>query len=1730
MPFSFGAAKAALTIPMTFVIAAAGFCAGSAAQHEALQDKFIQFSQFGDALTHFEFNLQNLRQEKVQVDGEQYDRLWLPNEETPHVIGEPDFPVIARFMLIPPESGVELRIQGLEARLVEGLNPMPVQPVDDGEVSARRLSDPGSGQGREFVCLKTDLAKQTGPDGFWPTEIACLGRPAILRGYRILPILISPVRYNPQTGEVQVVESLEFDLDFTSEQNRVNLVVSPDRPRPSQYAERIVRELVLNPPPLRDTPPAGGSILYVMGNWNDIGNELAPLVEWRRRMGWSVNVVRVASSDAQANKNAILQAYNGSDPPEHVVIVGDTDGNYPRGFFDMRRGAQWPYETDHLYAELEGDDVLPECSIGRLVFESSNRLRGIVEKIISYEREPYIGEGNDFGWQKRCLFMAGDSRSGLSSIDVCRWIKDMALRNGFTNASELYWSAQAPQPNGQAFITNGINAGCSIFLYRGWTFMSGFAFGDVDGLRNRRMLPFVMLATCNTGDYGEHVSSDFYYTERFSYLANGGAIGAVGASGATHTAYNNLISASTFKAFIADGVWSQGWAVMKSKVDLYRHYADRGDIQHFENNGLQAWLCELYIFNLMGDPVVDLFTDIPAELDVTRPAVIRTGETSFGAAVNYVDGGEPAVDALVCLYKPEVFQLVKRTDAEGRVEFDLDPEWTQDGQIKFTVTGHNLLTVCHDYEIQQPEMYIGCGGAAVDDDQNGESNGDGDGIANPLETLELTVQVVNFGQGVPQGELNLTLESLLPQLEVLEAANSFDAAPEPGEAVDASFVARIGGGFHNGANAVFRLTATAGEESWFSMVMFPVEAPDLELQTIDWTEGVPRAGDIKPLRITLKNVGARPSPQMNATLVPLVRTVGAPQAQGVFPAIEPNQTARSEAVFRLSPNPMHLSEIPADVAVVLTADNGLRDTARFSFKVVLEQANQPFGPDDYGYMCFDNTDEGWDVTPTYNWIEINPAVEERAGDGVNTQLQDVGEEHDVSTVVHLPFTFTYYGEDFDRITICSNGWASLGDHHELITARNRRIPAGMVGSGMLCPFWDDLITTREGGIFTWFYPDSNFFIIEWSQMRKLGPRGANEPLETFEIILKDPEVYPTFSGDGDIVFQYRTVTDDQSAFQEWDTPFATVGIGSVDQTDGLEYTYWGARHPGAAPLVEGRAILFTTMIQFDVGVLDGHVIDVLSGNPVEGVTITTTYGFTAVTDTNGYYLIPQVLVDTTMTYEATASKMFYNDTTVSGIIILPDSTVTVDFGILRPVFSLGIDRVDIAIEQNNVNDFYVPFRNAGTGPLMFSSKIEFRDVKRDNPYDSFMLLNISDAPVGTTEEGDTIRLGNKKVNGVCFVDSLFYVCAGGSDRINQWPEVYRFTRNGEFVDSLVQPWLDNNGIRGFAFDGANLWGGFNHYLYKLDPQSIAVRDSFQVPPTRPLDVAYDPATGTLYTLDTTQPIFAYDTLGNAVTDSAGQALSWSPTWQGSSLRKYGLAWYSGQPDGYNLLVFANVANQPSLFGLNPLTGALVHLCDFGDSTVDQPRGIDVTDRWNSSVWTLILSYSNENSDWVGVYELEPNATWFSYSPAEGRLEAGEETTLHMRLESGERRLDRYWLDLVLFHSADSGRYEIPVVMSIVEHSQVPSFVAAPREFGMEPNFPNPFNPNTTLRFNIDEAGLAKLTVYDINGRMVREIHHDWLEAGQHEAALEGVDLAAGVYIVRLECNGRNAAQKIVLMK
>ena len=88
----------------------------------------------------------------------------------------------------------------------------------------------------------------------------------------------------------------------------------------------------------------------------------------------------------------------------------------------------------------------------------------------------------------------------------------------------------------------------------------------------------------------------------------------------------------------------------------------------------------------------------------------------------------------------------------------------------------------------------------------------------------------------------------------------------------------------------------------------------------------------------------------------------------------------------------------------------------------------------------------------------------------------------------------------------------------------------------------------------------------------------------------------------------------------------------------------------------------------------------------------------------------------------------------------------------------------------------------------------------------------------------------------------------------------------------------------------------------------------------------------------------------------------------------------------------------------------------------------------------------------------------------------------------------------------------------------------PKSFIVSHNYPNPFNPVTTIKFDIPNDGLVQLDVFDILGRRIATLLNENKVAGSYEYNFNASTLASGVYIYKLQAGDFVSSKKMVLIK
>jgi hypothetical protein len=104
------------------------------------------------------------------------------------------------------------------------------------------------------------------------------------------------------------------------------------------------------------------------------------------------------------------------------------------------------------------------------------------------------------------------------------------------------------------------------------------------------------------------------------------------------------------------------------------------------------------------------------------------------------------------------------------------------------------------------------------------------------------------------------------------------------------------------------------------------------------------------------------------------------------------------------------------------------------------------------------------------------------------------------------------------------------------------------------------------------------------------------------------------------------------------------------------------------------------------------------------------------------------------------------------------------------------------------------------------------------------------------------------------------------------------------------------------------------------------------------------------------------------------------------------------------------------------------------------------------------------------------------------------------------------------------KLEIPTSVKEEFENEIPS------SFELSQNYPNPFNPSTSIKFSLPNAGMVKLSIYNVLGQEVANLVNSYKESGNYIINWNAGNLSSGMYIYRLETGSQIITKKMTLLK
>ncbi len=666
-------------------------------------------------------------------------------------------------------------------------------------------------------------------------------RTGSLGGKKIAVLQVFPLYWIPKDKSLYLYKEIELELKYEQKDiqriDRKILIPHLRTPKSQATYDRMIKKLVENPSDvaLQSQPvnQIGGGVEweYLIITHQDYDTTFQRLADWKKKKGYRYRIrttqwIESSYSGydlAEKIRNYIKTAYQDSGCV-WVLLAGDT-GIIPARFVHIEMQSEiedipsdlyysdldgnWDYDGDHTYGEPEDSlDLLPDVFVGRAPASSIEQAQTFINKVLTYEKNPPTD------YQKRILFFAEYSDAQTDDGISKDMIDYYYVPPDFDPIAKLY---QRDGNENAAAVLDSMDAGFNFLNHCGHANQSVLCTGpdyifrsDMDALTNS---PKVSGFLYSIGCWPAAIDYDCI-GEHFVNNPNGGGFfignSRYGWYTPTLPGYgsSDLFDQQFFASILDRGFSRIGQAFADHKAKFVGDAQVANDLRWVE-----------FCLILLADPEMPLWTDTPETLQVDFEDTIVVGQNHFGVTVKD-NFGMPIPEALVCVAKPDTDEVYAagETNSSGQIFFDIFPVAV--GSLFVTVTSPNFLPFESGAWVKYLAPCVLYKSHLITD------SGNGDGIINPDEQIELVLTLGNFGDQEATGAV-CTLCCADPLIELLDSTGDFGNIASQGEAQD-TFVFDVSSLCSNNHTIDFDLKIMDGSSRlWISKLHLKVGTPVL---------------------------------------------------------------------------------------------------------------------------------------------------------------------------------------------------------------------------------------------------------------------------------------------------------------------------------------------------------------------------------------------------------------------------------------------------------------------------------------------------------------------------------------------------------------------------------------------------------------------------------------------------------------------------------------------------------------------------------------------------------------------------------------------------------------------------------------------------------------------------------------------------------------------------------------
>jgi len=865
-------------------------------------------------------------------------------------VGKPQMPVATVTLALPcGATDLRLEVMGAESREFIGpYHPFPAQrpsilPIPGVELPAWRFTEP-----------TPSTYRGASP---YPPLVAEISSEGTLGGNKAVGVAVYPLQYLPSSGKVRLFSKLELRVHYQGgtqtgerDERRGPLKNVADRIFANRSAVSEPRETVVRSRSRLDP----GDYEYVIVTDAGYVASFQPLADWKTRKGVPTTTVTVdwiesnyEGEDLQSRIRAFITDAYQSWGSVWFLLGGDTQVIPARSAYAMTSGAgaspvedqigcdlyysdldgTWDLDGDRTYGEIDDDvDLYPDVFVGRVSARTNAHVQAFVAKLLAYEMAPPPDIGLDMLMAAEVLWSDPftDSGIGLNMIDR------EYVPPRYDPIEKLY---ETLGNESATSVRDALNDGQGHFLHSGHAWFTVLGCGDgyldrptVDGLTNGLEAPVAYSIGCWPAAFD--LEGDSCIAEHFLRNPTGGSVAFIGNSrygwgspGNPGYGYSDRFMQRYYSAIFETGPRHVGSALATAKAQL---------IPFSQSENVYRW--HQYELNLLGDPEMPVWTNVPEPLEVSHPDSAVAGAYGFDVSVWTASG--PVENALVCLRGGDGLYERASTGRDGSLTLDIEVSTPE--SLDLTVTAPDCQPYIGRIGVSMSGAFVRPAGVVFDD----TSGGNGDGLVGPGETVDATVTLRNHGSDIAPA-VQAALSSTDPLVQVVAGTSEYgDIAGGTNAAPVHPFTLSISPSCPNGHVALLELAVSEdGVRSvWPGNLTVTVSAPVASVVSyaVDDVhggdgDGSPEPGESLSLMLELRNDGLAAAEVPTLTLSSLDPDVQILDGDVSLQSLGSDETAQCLFEVEIAAG-CHVPHFP-ELRLQLTAENGYACADTFAVSI-----------------------------------------------------------------------------------------------------------------------------------------------------------------------------------------------------------------------------------------------------------------------------------------------------------------------------------------------------------------------------------------------------------------------------------------------------------------------------------------------------------------------------------------------------------------------------------------------------------------------------------------------------------------------------------------------------------------------------------------------------------------------------------------------------------------------------